>query len=91
MLRCKSNIIYFKNQKVKLVMANDITKQIQYIKTIENQNKSLKDIAWTHSHIVRAPLAKMMSIIDFMKESGKMPTEYEDLWTFFDSGDELIT
>jgi hypothetical protein len=45
-------------------MANDITKQIQYIKT-ENQNKSLKDIAWTHSHIVRAPLAKMMSIIDF--------------------------
>jgi hypothetical protein len=45
---------YFKNQKVKLVMANDITKQIQYIKTIENQNKSLKDIAWTHSHIVRA-------------------------------------
>jgi PAS domain S-box-containing protein len=86
----QSNIIYFKNQKVKLVMANDITKQIQYIKTIENQNKSLKDIAWTHSHIVRAPLAKMMSIIDFMKESGKMPTEYEDLLGhFFDSGDEL--
>jgi hypothetical protein len=38
-------------------MANDITKQIQYIKTIENQNKSLKDIAWTHSHIVRAPFS----------------------------------
>jgi hypothetical protein len=55
-------------------MANDITKQIQYIKTIENQNKSLKDI---YGHIVRAP-AKMMSIIDFQKESGKMPTEYED-------------
>jgi hypothetical protein len=37
-----NNIIYFKNQKVKLVMANDITKQIQYIKTIENQNKVSK-------------------------------------------------
>jgi PAS domain S-box-containing protein len=86
----QSNIIYFKNQKVKLVMANDITKQIKYIKTIEDQNKSLKNIAWTHSHIVRAPLAKMMSIIDFMKESDGMSAEYEDLLNhFFDSGTEL--
>jgi hypothetical protein len=71
-------------------MANDITKQIQYIKTIENQNKSLKDIAWTHSHIVRAPL-KMMSIIDFMKKEGKMPTEYEDLGHFLIPEMNLIT
>jgi len=88
----QSNIIYFKNQKVKLVMANDITKQMQHISTIEDQNKSLKDIAWTHSHVVRAPLAKMMSIVDFMKESDRMPSEYEDLLRhFFESGTELDT
>lgn len=88
----QSNIIYFKNQKVKLVMANDITKRMQHISTIEDQNKSLKDIAWTHSHVVRAPLAKMMSIVDFMKESDRMPSEYEDLLRhFFDSGTELDT
>jgi light-regulated signal transduction histidine kinase (bacteriophytochrome) len=73
-------------------MTNDITKQMQHINTIEDQNKSLKDIAWTHSHVVRAPLAKMMSIIDFMKESDRMPAEFEDLLNhFFASGTELDT
>jgi PAS domain S-box-containing protein len=86
----RSNIIFFNDQKAKLVMANDITKQMQYISTIENQNKSLKEIAWTHSHVVRAPLAKMMSIIDFMKESDGVASEYKDLLNhFFDSGNEL--
>lgn len=86
----QSNIIFFNNQKAKLVMTNDITKQMQHIKTIEDQNKSLKDIAWTHSHVVRAPLAKMMSIVDFMKESDCMPAEYEGLLNhFFASGTEL--
>lgn len=88
----QSNIIFFNDQKAKLVMANDITKQMQYITTIEDQNKSLKEIAWTHSHVVRAPLAKMMSIVDFMKESDEIPAEYQDLWShFFDSGTELDT
>jgi PAS domain S-box-containing protein len=86
----QSNIIFFNDRKAKLVMANDVTKQMQYIKTIENQNKSLKEIAWTHSHVVRAPLAKMMSIVDFMKESYIMPSESENLLShFFDSGTEL--
>jgi PAS domain S-box-containing protein len=86
----QSNIIFFNNQKSKLVMANDITKQMQYVTTIEDQNKSLKDIAWTHSHVVRAPLAKMMSIVDYIKDSGRIPSDYEDLLNhFFDSGAEL--
>ena len=86
----QSNIIFLNNQKVKLVMVNDITKQMQHINTIEDQNKSLKDIAWTHSHVVRAPLAKMMSIVEFMKESVNMPSDYEDLLNhFLDSSTEL--
>jgi len=86
----QSNIIFFSDRKAKLVMANDISKQMQHINTIENQNKSLKEIAWTHSHVVRAPLAKMMSIVDSIKESDGMPVEYENLLGhFFESGAEL--
>lgn len=88
----QSNIIFFNNQKAKLVIANDVSKQMQHITTIEDQNKSLKHIAWTHSHVVRAPLAKMMSIIDFMMESNVMPSEYGYLLNhFFESGTELDT
>jgi CheY-like chemotaxis protein len=36
--------------------------------TIEMQNTVLRDIAWTQSHVVRAPLSRLMGIIDLMYE-----------------------
>ena len=44
----------------------DITDRKQYLIEIENHNKRLKDIAWTQSHIVRAPLAKVMGLVDLL-------------------------
>lgn len=40
-----------------------------YIKQIQNQNKQLKKIAWTQSHVVRAPLARILGIIDAIEEN----------------------
>lgn len=37
-----------------------------HIKTIEQKNKQLQEIAWIQSHIVRAPLARMMGLIELM-------------------------
>ncbi|MDP1727640.1 MAG: PAS domain S-box protein [Bacteroidota bacterium] len=42
----------------------DITERIKQIKEIEEQNKTLREIAWTQSHIVRAPLARIMGIVN---------------------------
>src|SRR5665213_195306 len=55
-----SNIILFKGKKAKLILANDITERIKYIGAIEKQNEKLREIAWIQSHIVRAPLARML-------------------------------
>lgn len=86
----QSNIIYFNNRKAELVLANDITERVQYIKAIEKQNEKLQQIAWTQSHIARAPLAKMMGIINLIKEMDSTSSEFEDLLNhFFDSGTEL--
>lgn len=63
-----SNIIYFDNVKYELVLANDITEQLRYINAIEEKNKTLKDIAFTQSHIVRAPLANMMGLLHHVKD-----------------------
>jgi PAS domain S-box-containing protein len=41
----------------------DLTERYAYIKAVEEQNQQLKEIAWTQSHIVRAPLAQIMGII----------------------------
>jgi PAS domain S-box-containing protein len=44
----------------------DITDRMKYIRTVEAQNQRLKDIAWTQSHIVRAPLSNMLGVINLL-------------------------
>lgn len=52
---------YIENEVLAIV--RDISDTIAYIDAIESQNKILKEIAWTQSHVVRAPLSRMMSLI----------------------------
>jgi PAS domain S-box-containing protein len=40
----------------------DITERISYLQKVEEQNQLLKDISWTQSHLVRAPLARVLSL-----------------------------
>jgi PAS domain S-box-containing protein len=44
----------------------DITDRMNYVKAIEEQNTRLKEISWTQSHIVRAPLARIMGLIEIL-------------------------
>ena len=47
-----------------IFVSNDVTQQKQYISSIEQKNKKLQEIAWLQSHTVRAPLAKLMGLIN---------------------------
>ncbi len=55
----------------------DITERTNHLKAIEEQNAKLKEIAWTQSHIVRAPLARIMGLIELIENEPyeKGPTE----------------
>ena len=87
-----SNIILFKGKKAKLILANDITERIKYIEAIEKQNEKLREIAWIQSHIVRAPLARMLGIVNHIKELKIASPECAELLNhFIDSGTELDT
>ena len=44
----------------------DITSLILQTETISNQNDALKNIAWTQSHVVRAPLTNVMALTDLL-------------------------
>jgi PAS domain S-box-containing protein len=46
----------------------DITENMKYVQAIEEQNKKFKEIAWIQSHIVRAPLARVMGLVDLLKD-----------------------
>lgn len=62
-----SNIIYIDKIKYSLVVANEITETLNYIEAIENQNSKLQEIAFNHSHIIRAPLTNIMGILNLIK------------------------
>lgn len=61
------NEIDFEDRNALLVLANDVTLKFQYIEAIEKQNSKLKEIAWIQSHVVRAPLARLMGLVNLIK------------------------
>jgi len=44
----------------------DITESRQYLTAIEEQNKKFREIAWIQSHVVRAPLARVLGLVDLL-------------------------
>lgn len=47
----------------------DLTEALTKIRKIEMQEKALKEIAWTQSHVVRAPLANLMGLVGLIKNN----------------------
>ena len=64
----KSNFINYKGKNAKVTIATDVTERLDYIKAIEAQNEKLKEISWIQSHIIRAPLARIMGLVQIFKE-----------------------
>lgn len=57
------------------VTGRDITPLKNYITQIEEQNKLFREIAWTQSHIVRAPVARLSGLLSLLQH----PATDEDL------------
>lgn len=64
----QSNFILYKGKKAKITVATDVTERLKYIQAIEEQNEKLREISWIQSHVVRAPLARIMGLINIIKD-----------------------
>lgn len=62
-----SNKIQYNGRAAILVLAVDVTLRNKYIDAIEIQNAKLKEIAWIQSHVVRAPLARLVGLVDLLE------------------------
>lgn len=68
----------------------DITERKHHLIAIENHNKRLKEIGWTQSHLVRAPLAKIMGLVDLLLSyKNDLENVDEILEKILNSADEL--
>jgi len=61
--------IKINNKDAGLVLVNDITENLKYIRKIEEQNEAFKEIAWIQSHVVRAPLARLLGLANLLEIS----------------------
>jgi PAS domain S-box-containing protein len=75
----QKNIIDFNGTRAALILSNDITDRVKSIAAIEEQNQKLNAIAFTQSHRVRVPLARMMEIIGTLKDRDNHPEELTEL------------
>ena len=69
---------------------SNTTERVKYMKEIEEQNKRLREIAWIQSHVVRAPLARIMGLVEVFNYIEKGSAEHKE-WTehFFYTANEL--
>lgn len=74
----QSTAIDFKGKRSCLMLANDVTERLRYIRAIEVQNNKFQEIAWIQSHVVRAPLAKIMGLVDIIQNHSLSDTEKGD-------------
>lgn len=47
----------------------DISKEMSHLQEIERQNQRLKEIAWLHSHDLRTPLVRILSVLETIDTS----------------------
>ncbi|MGM0635424.1 MAG: PAS domain S-box protein [Bacteroidota bacterium] len=75
-----SNRFDYKGSEAKIVLATDVTHKRLQVEAIKAQNQKLREIAWTQSHVVRAPVARLMGIIDLIKsDPGLSEEELQEL------------
>ncbi|GAC1428848.1 MAG: hypothetical protein NVSMB7_05620 [Chitinophagaceae bacterium] len=51
-----------------IAIERDITEHIKNLQAIKDQNKQLLEIAWMQSHVARAPLARIMGLINLQND-----------------------
>ncbi|WP_439489589.1 PAS domain S-box protein [Algoriphagus sp.] len=73
-----------------LAAFQNITEQEEYMKSLQAKNKQLQELSSDQSHLVRAPLARILGIIELIQNIDLEPSEKEELINHLkSSGEEL--
>ena len=59
----------YPSEKGLSVFFKDITERVKYIKQIEAHNEKLREISWMQSHVIRAPLSRIMGLTELMRNT----------------------
>jgi PAS domain S-box-containing protein len=65
----KNSLVELGGREIRLAIVTDISQRLKYIQAIEGQNAKLREIAWIQSHVVRAPLSRLMGLVSLLENS----------------------
>ncbi|MFV8226570.1 response regulator [Christiangramia aquimixticola] len=87
------NPLDFSGRPAFILQANDISDRLHHIKAIEQQNEKLSNISWMQSHVVRAPVARLLALIELIKVEQDVAPEEMNLYLneIIESAEELDT
>lgn len=79
---------------VDMLLATNISSKIKQGRIIEMQNERFDNIAWTQSHIVRAPVARLMALINIFKngliEEAEREVILDNIYVAAEEIDEIV-
>ncbi len=67
--------VWYKGRRANIVTATDITERLEYVQAIESQNTRLKEISWIQSHVVRAPMSRIMGLVPLIRNTNESEEE----------------
>lgn len=68
------------NKPIRMIGAmQDVTDIRKYILSIRKQNLKLREISWTQSHVVRAPLARIMGFVNLIKTQPTLDLNIDEI------------
>lgn len=85
----RSNIMQYQGRKAEIVLAHDTTDRIRHMEAIEQQNAKLREIAWTQSHIMRAPVARILGLAALLDPQTSEQDQQEIVQHLLSSTNEL--
>lgn len=80
----QTNLIQYEGRPAMVTIANDMTERFAYVQAIEHQNAKLREIAFMQSHVVRAPLARIMGIVSMLQDLDLREDERQQLLDFLE-------
>jgi PAS domain S-box-containing protein len=84
------NSMTYRGVEAKVVLIIDVTERLNYIGEIELQNEKLREISWIQSHMVRAPLARLLGLIALIRDMKDNTSELQCMMNYLEvSANEL--
>lgn len=85
----KGTRVILQDQEVIMTISRDITARKLQEKQLQDQNQKLREIAWIQSHVIRAPVARAMGLINLIdlitSENKNLESEMEVIHFLKDS------